>query len=56
LKKSKTSHLDCSGHIEDYIMQNHKQKKKVKKEVKIKVLLAKRTSFLAPCPLILGQF
>jgi hypothetical protein len=30
-KKSKTSHLDRSGHIEGDIMQNHKQKTKVKK-------------------------
>jgi hypothetical protein len=28
---SKTSHLDCSGHIEGDIMQNHEQKKEVKK-------------------------
>jgi hypothetical protein len=27
-KKSKTSHLDCNGHIEVDIMQNHEQKKK----------------------------
>jgi hypothetical protein len=26
-KKSKTSHLDHSGHIEGVIMQNHEQKK-----------------------------
>jgi hypothetical protein len=26
-KKSKTSHLDCRGHIEGDIMQNHEQKK-----------------------------
>jgi hypothetical protein len=26
-KKSKTSHLDCSGHIEGDIMLNHEQKK-----------------------------
>jgi hypothetical protein len=25
-KKSKTSHLDCSGHIEGDIMQNYEQK------------------------------
>jgi hypothetical protein len=31
LKKSKTSHLNLSGHIEDDIMQNH-EKKKVKKK------------------------
>jgi hypothetical protein len=34
LKKSKTSHLDRSGHIEGDIMQNHEQKKKVKKSKK----------------------
>jgi hypothetical protein len=28
LKKSKTSHLDHSSHIEGDIMQNHEQKKK----------------------------
>jgi hypothetical protein len=26
-KNSKTSHLDCNGHIEGDIMQNHEQKK-----------------------------
>jgi hypothetical protein len=26
-KKSKTSHFDCSGHIEGDIMQNHEEKK-----------------------------
>ena len=30
-KKSKTSHLDCSGHIEGDIMQNHEQRKSEKK-------------------------
>jgi hypothetical protein len=34
LKKSKTSHLDSSGHIEGDSMQNHEQKKKVKKSEK----------------------
>jgi hypothetical protein len=34
LKKSKTSHSDRSGHIEGGIMQNHEQKKKVKKSEK----------------------
>jgi hypothetical protein len=33
-KKSKTSHSDRSGHIEGDIMQNHEQKKKVKKSEK----------------------
>jgi hypothetical protein len=30
-KKSKTSHLDRSGHIEGDVMLNHEQKKKWKK-------------------------
>jgi hypothetical protein len=33
-RKSKTSHSDRSSHIEDDIMQNHEQKKKVKKSEK----------------------
>jgi hypothetical protein len=33
-KKSKAPHLDCSGHIEGDIMQNHEQKEKVKKSEK----------------------
>jgi hypothetical protein len=36
-------------------MQNHEQKKKVKK-VKNKILWAKQTSFLALCPSARGQF
>jgi hypothetical protein len=31
-KKSKTSHLDLSGHIEGDIMQNHEQKKESEKK------------------------
>jgi hypothetical protein len=31
-KKSKSSHLDCSGHIEGDVMQNPEQKKKVKNQ------------------------
>jgi hypothetical protein len=31
-KKSKTSHLDCSGYIEDAIMQNHGKKEEVKNQ------------------------
>jgi hypothetical protein len=34
LKKLRTSHLDHNGHIEGDIMQNHAQKKKVKKSEK----------------------
>jgi hypothetical protein len=30
-KNKKTSHLDCNGHIEGDIMQNHELKKRVKK-------------------------
>jgi hypothetical protein len=30
-KKSKTSHSDCSSHIEGEVMQNHEQKKSEKK-------------------------
>jgi hypothetical protein len=55
-KKSKTSNLDCSGQIKGDIMQNHEQKKKVKKSEKSKILWTKETSFLAPCPSALGQF
>jgi hypothetical protein len=40
LKKIKSSHLDRSGHIEGDIMQNHEQKKKVKK-VKIQDSMGK---------------
>jgi hypothetical protein len=49
-KKSQTSHLDCRGHVEGDIMQNHEQKEKVNKT---KILWAKQASFLAPCPLVL---
>jgi hypothetical protein len=34
LKSSKTSHSDCSTHVEDDIMQNLKKKEKRKKKVK----------------------
>jgi hypothetical protein len=34
--KKKTSHLDHSSHIEGDIMQNHEQKKKVKKNKKLR--------------------
>jgi hypothetical protein len=33
-KKSKSSHLDHNGHIKGDIMQNHEQKKKLKKSEK----------------------
>jgi hypothetical protein len=54
-KKSKTSHSDCSSHIQGDVMHNH-EKKKVKKKWKTKILWAKQTFFLAPCPSALGQF
>jgi hypothetical protein len=31
-KKSKTSHLDCSGHLEGDVMQNPQPKKKSEKK------------------------
>jgi hypothetical protein len=47
-KNSKASHSNCSGYIEDDILQNH-EKKKIKKlkEVKNQDLMDKKTSFLA---------
>jgi hypothetical protein len=36
-------------------MQNHEQKKKVKKSEKPRFYGQKQTSFLAPCPSALGQ-
>jgi hypothetical protein len=33
-KKTKTSHLDHSGHIEGDVMENHDQKEKVEKSGK----------------------
>jgi hypothetical protein len=55
-KKEKTSHLNHSGYIEGGIMQNHQQKKISEKKWKTKILWAKQTSFLAPCPSALGHF
>jgi hypothetical protein len=37
-KKSKTSHLNRSGHIEGDIMQNHEPKKIKKLKIKSKIL------------------
>jgi hypothetical protein len=54
-KKTKTSHLDHSGHIEGDVMQNHEQKKKVKKSEN-QDFVGKTNYFLAPCPSALGQF
>jgi hypothetical protein len=48
-KKSKTSHLDHSGHIDGDIMQNHEQKKKVKKSEKPR-FMGKTNFFLSTLP------
>jgi hypothetical protein len=48
-KNSKTSHLDCSSHIEGDVMQNHEQEKKVKK-VKNQDSMRKRNFFLNTLP------
>jgi hypothetical protein len=53
-KKSKTSHLDHSGHIEGGVMQNHEQKEKWKK-VKNQDFMGKTNYFLRTCPSALGQ-
>jgi hypothetical protein len=45
-KKSKTSHLDYSGHIEGDIMQNHEQKEKVKNQD----FMGKTNFFLSTLP------
>ena len=50
LKKSKTSHLDHSGHIEGDVMQNHEQKKKKWKEVKNQDCMGKTNYFLSTLP------
>jgi hypothetical protein len=56
LKKSKTSHLDCSSQIQGNIVQNHEQKKKVKKVKNQDSMDRKNYFFKAPCSLALGQF
>jgi hypothetical protein len=43
-KKSETSHLDHSGHIEGDVIQNH-EKKKNEKKCKTKILWAKQSIF-----------
>jgi hypothetical protein len=55
-KKSKTLHLDCSGHIEGDIMQNHKQKKKVKKSEKPRFYGQNKLFFENPALQPLGSF
>jgi hypothetical protein len=48
-KKSKTSHLDHSGHIEGDVIQNHEQKKSFKK-VKNQDFMGKTNFFLSTLP------
>jgi hypothetical protein len=48
-KKSKTSHLDHNGHIEGDIIQNHKQKRKVKK-MKNQDFMGKTNFFFSTLP------
>jgi hypothetical protein len=55
-KKSKTSHSDRSGHIEDDVMQNHEQKKKVKKSEKPRFYGQIKLFFENPALQPLGQF
>jgi hypothetical protein len=49
LKKKKTLHSNRSGHIEGDIMQNHEQKRKVKK-VKNQDFMGKTNYFLKTLP------
>jgi hypothetical protein len=55
-KKSKTLHSDRSGHIEGNIMQNHEQKKKVKKGEKPRFYGQNKLFFENPALQPLGSF
>jgi hypothetical protein len=55
-KKSKTSHSDRSGHIEGDVMQNHEQKKKVKKSEKPRFYGQNKLFFEHPTFQPLGSF
>jgi hypothetical protein len=55
-KKSKTSHSDHSGHIEGDVMQNHEQKKKVKKSEKSRFYGQNQLFFENPALQPLGSF
>jgi hypothetical protein len=48
-KKSKTSHLDHSGHVEDDIIKNNEQKI-IEKKVKIQDFMGKTNFFLSTLP------
>jgi hypothetical protein len=49
-KKKKTSHLDSSVHIEDDIIQNHKEKNKKWNKVKNQDFMGKANFFLSTQP------
>jgi hypothetical protein len=55
-KKSKTSHSDRSGHIEGDVMQNHEQKKKVKKSENPRFYGQNKLFFEIPALQPLGSF
>jgi hypothetical protein len=55
-KKSKTSNSDCSGHIEGDVMQNHEQKKKVKRSEKPRFYGQNKLFFENPALQPLGSF
>jgi hypothetical protein len=54
-KNSKTSHLDRSSHIEGDVMENHEQKKKVKKSEKPR-FYGQNKLFFENLPFNIGQF
>jgi hypothetical protein len=55
-KKSKTSHLENNGHIEGDVMQNHEQKKEVKKSEKPRFYGQNKLFFENNAFLPLGSF
>jgi hypothetical protein len=55
-KKSKTSHSNRSSHIEGDIMQNHEQKKKVRKSEKPRFYGPNKLFFENPALQPLGSF
>jgi hypothetical protein len=55
-KKSKTSHLDRSGYIEGDVMQNHEQKRKVKKSEKPRFYGQNKLFFETPALQPMGSF
>jgi hypothetical protein len=55
-KKQKTSHSNCSDHIEGDVMQNHEQKQKVKKNEKKRFYGQNKLFFENPSLQSLGSF